>query len=57
MQSPGHEPFVDAYLSDLEDVVELVALGEITARGAEANYNVVRSSVGRRNLYCALQST
>ena len=38
MQSPGHEPFVDAYLSDLEDVVELVAAGKITARGPEANY-------------------
>ena len=40
MQSPGHEPFVDvpAYLSDLEDVVELVAAGKIIARGPEANY-------------------
>ena len=38
MQSPGHEPFVDDYLSDLEDVVELVASGKITARGPEANY-------------------
>ena len=38
MQSPGHEPYVDAYLKDLEDVVELVASGEITARGAEATY-------------------
>ncbi len=38
MQSPGHEPFVDAYLSDLEQVVELVAAGKITARGTGANY-------------------
>ena len=38
MQSPGHEPYVDAYLSDLEDVVELVAAGKITASGPEANY-------------------
>ena len=38
MQSPGHEPYVDSYLSDLEDVVELVARGKITARGPEATY-------------------
>ncbi len=38
MQSPGHEPYVDAYLRDLEDVVELVASGKITARGPEATY-------------------
>ena len=38
MQSPGHEPYVAAYLKDLEDVVELVAGGEITARGPEATY-------------------
>ena len=38
MQSPGHEPYVDAYLRDLEDVVELVASGTITARGPEATY-------------------
>ena len=38
MQSPGHEPYVDAYLKDLEDVVELVASGAITARGPEATY-------------------
>ena len=38
MQSPGHEPYVDAYLSHLEDVVELVASGEITALGPEATY-------------------
>ena len=37
MQSPGHEPFVGAYLTDLEDVVDLVAAGKITARGPEAN--------------------
>ena len=38
MQSPGHEPYVDDYLRDLEDVVELVASGGITARGPEATY-------------------
>ena len=38
IQSPGHEPYVDAYLRDLEDVVELVASGAITARGPEATY-------------------
>ena len=38
MQSPGHEPFVDPYLRDLEEVVELVASGKITARGPEATY-------------------
>lgn len=38
MQSPGHEPYVDAYLKDLEDVVELVASGDIAARGPEATY-------------------
>ena len=38
MQSPGHEPYVDAYLSDLEDAVELVASATITDRGPEANY-------------------
>lgn len=38
MQSPGHEPYVAAYLDDLEDVVELVASGKITAKGPEANY-------------------
>ena len=38
MQSPGHEPYVDAYLRDLEDVVELVAGGGATAHGPEATY-------------------
>ena len=38
MQSPGHEPYVDDYLKDLENVVELVASGKITARGPEATY-------------------
>ena len=38
MQSPGHKPYVDAYLRDLEDVVELVASGDITARGPEGTY-------------------
>ena len=38
MQSPGHEPYVDEYLRDLADVVELVATGRMTARGPEATY-------------------
>ena len=38
VQSPGDEPFVDAYLSDLKDVVGLVASGEIIARGPKADY-------------------
>ena len=38
MQSPGHEPYVDAYLRDLEDVVELVASGGLTAHGPKATY-------------------
>ena len=38
MQSPGHEPYVDEYLRDLADVVELVADGRLTARGPEAKY-------------------
>ena len=38
IQSPGHEPYVDAYLQDLDVVVELVASGGIAARGPEATY-------------------
>ena len=38
MQSPGHEPYVDAYLSDLEDVVELVASGKRTRQDARKLY-------------------
>ena len=37
MQSPGHEPFVDAYLSYPEGVVELVAADKITDLYPEAN--------------------
>ena len=33
--SPGHEPYIDAYLRDLENVVELVTNGSITAHGTE----------------------
>ena len=47
MQSPGHEPFVDAYLSDLEDVVELVASGKITARGPRPTTRSGSCVVGR----------
>jgi glutamate/tyrosine decarboxylase-like PLP-dependent enzyme len=38
MQSPGHEPYVDAYLADLADVAELVRSGELTSEGGRARY-------------------
>ena len=38
MQSPGHEPYVEAYLRDLEEVVERVRAGEIGSRGEQAAY-------------------
>ena len=38
MESPGHEPYVDAYLRDLEDVVRLVFDGGTIAHGPEATY-------------------
>jgi glutamate/tyrosine decarboxylase-like PLP-dependent enzyme len=38
MQSPGHEPYVDAYLADLREVVELVRSGELTSEGGQARY-------------------
>jgi glutamate/tyrosine decarboxylase-like PLP-dependent enzyme len=38
MQSPGHEPFVDAYTSDLREVAELVREGRLTSEGGRARY-------------------
>lgn len=38
MQSAGHEPFVDAYLADLREVVELVRSGRLTSDGGRATY-------------------
>ncbi len=39
MQSPGHEPYIDAYLADLREVAELVRRGEITSEGGKARYS------------------
>ncbi len=38
MQSAGHEPYVDAYMADLRDVVELVRSGRLTSDGGRAKY-------------------
>ena len=38
MQSPGHAPFVDAYLRDLREVSELVRSGSVTDDGQRALY-------------------
>jgi glutamate/tyrosine decarboxylase-like PLP-dependent enzyme len=38
MQSPGHEPFVAAYVRDLRQIVAAVASGELKSRGRKANY-------------------
>jgi glutamate/tyrosine decarboxylase-like PLP-dependent enzyme len=38
MQSPGHEPFVDAYLADLREVADLVRSGQLTSEGGRARY-------------------
>ncbi len=38
MQSPGHEPFVAAYVRDLREVVKAVERGEQRSRGRGANY-------------------
>ena len=38
MQSPGHEPFVDAYLADLREVADLVRSGQLTSDGGRARY-------------------
>jgi glutamate/tyrosine decarboxylase-like PLP-dependent enzyme len=39
MQSPGHEPYVDAYLKDLREVAEKVRRGEIVSKGGRAQYS------------------
>jgi glutamate/tyrosine decarboxylase-like PLP-dependent enzyme len=38
MQSPGHEPFVAAYVRDLREIVQAVERGELHSRGGKANY-------------------
>jgi hypothetical protein len=38
MQSPGHEPYVDAYMADLREVVEEVRSGALTTTEGRANY-------------------
>jgi hypothetical protein len=38
MQSPGHEPFVEAYVRDLREVAAAVARGELHSHGRQANY-------------------
>jgi glutamate/tyrosine decarboxylase-like PLP-dependent enzyme len=38
MLSPGHEPFIEGYLSDLRDVIAHVDRGEIQSSGREALY-------------------
>ena len=38
MQSPGHEPYVDAYLADLREVADLVRSGRLTSDGGRARY-------------------
>jgi len=38
MLSPGHEPFLDGYLSDLREVVELVREGKIVRQREELKY-------------------
>ena len=46
MQSPGHEPYVDAYMADLREVVEAVRSGELTTTEGRAKLHLTR--VGRR---------
>ena len=38
MQSPGHEPYVDAYVADLREVAEAVRTGALTAAEGRARY-------------------
>jgi sphinganine-1-phosphate aldolase len=38
MQSPGHEPYVAAYVRDLREVVQAVERGELRSRGGQARY-------------------
>jgi sphinganine-1-phosphate aldolase len=39
MQSPGHEPYIDAYLADLREVAEMARRGEIVSKGGRAQYS------------------
>ena len=39
MQSPGHAPYIDDYLRDLEHVSRLVKEGKISDKVETANYN------------------
>jgi glutamate/tyrosine decarboxylase-like PLP-dependent enzyme len=39
MQSPGHEPYIDRYLADLNEVAGKVRSGEITSEGGRARYS------------------
>ena len=36
MQSPGHEPYVAAYMRDLREVVQAVERGGLRSRGGQA---------------------
>jgi hypothetical protein len=38
MQSPGHEPYIAAYMRDLREVVRAVERGELRSRGRHAKY-------------------
>jgi glutamate/tyrosine decarboxylase-like PLP-dependent enzyme len=38
MQSPGHEPYVDAYMADLREVAEEVRSGALTTTEGRARY-------------------
>jgi sphinganine-1-phosphate aldolase len=38
MQSPGHEPYVDRFVSDLREVSELVRSGQLTSTSGRARY-------------------
>lgn len=38
MQSPGHEPYVAAYVRGLREVVQAVERGELRGRGGQARY-------------------
>jgi len=39
MQSPGHAPYIDDYLRDLEHVTKLVREGKISEKSEASNYN------------------
>ena len=38
MQSPGHEPYVDAYVADLREVVEVVRSATLITTEGRARY-------------------